>query len=107
MPGRASQAGAAVAERGTDAASARRHPAQEGSCQTCVHRPRCLFFKAARRPIVFCEEFDGQPHGAADPDADGRPPVAGHNLEPRPPADARQDCDEQQPACAAGRARRC
>jgi hypothetical protein len=58
MPGRASQAGAAVAERGTDAASARRHPAQEGSCQTCVHRPRCLFFKAARRPIVFCE-FDG------------------------------------------------
>ena len=28
-----------------------------GICSTCRHRPRCLFFKAARQPIHTCEEF--------------------------------------------------
>lgn len=29
-----------------------------GICSTCRHLQRCLFVKAARQPIQFCEEFD-------------------------------------------------
>jgi hypothetical protein len=29
-----------------------------GLCTTCVHAGTCLFLRAARHPIVHCEEFD-------------------------------------------------
>ncbi|HES58625.1 MAG TPA: hypothetical protein ENO21_04255 [Firmicutes bacterium] len=34
-----------------------------GICSTCRHLPRCLFVKAARQPIQFCEEFDERAEG--------------------------------------------
>lgn len=42
------------------------YSASLGICSTCAHQPRCLFVRAARQPIQFCEEFDdrsqaGQP----------------------------------------------
>jgi hypothetical protein len=33
-----------------------------GICATCNHQAGCLFLKAARRPIAFCEEFDSSGH---------------------------------------------
>jgi hypothetical protein len=29
-----------------------------GICATCNHQAGCLFLRAARHPIAFCEEFD-------------------------------------------------
>jgi hypothetical protein len=37
-----------------------------GICATCNHQASCLFLKAARHPIAFCEEFDASGQ-AADP----------------------------------------
>jgi hypothetical protein len=31
---------------------------EAGLCVTCRHAPRCLFYKAARQAIWFCDEFD-------------------------------------------------
>lgn len=36
-----------------------------GICATCNHQATCLFLRAARHPIAFCEEFDAS--GAASP----------------------------------------
>jgi hypothetical protein len=40
-----------------------------GICSTCRHLPRCLFVKAARQPIQFCEEFDEQARDGEDESA--------------------------------------
>jgi len=50
------------APHGVSASSATRpasmQPQPQGICSTCVHAVRCLFVRAARQPILHCEEFD-------------------------------------------------
>jgi len=95
---RARQPDATRPERGgdsSDAGLARRYIGAEGLCQTCAHRPRCLFFKAARRPILFCDEFDDQHNGAAPADADGQPLLDRHSYEQGPPPSICINCDHR------------
>ena len=33
----------------------------KGICSTCIHQPNCLFVKAIRQPIHFCDEFNNVP----------------------------------------------
>ena len=74
-----------------------------GICQTCNHLPRCLFVKAARRPIMFCDEFDnkdathsvsatGQPHPSGGSTGQGPEPGLCVNC------DTRLDCSFREPS---------
>jgi hypothetical protein len=95
---RARQPEAATPERAgdsSDAGLARRYTEAQGICQTCVHRPRCLFFKAARRPIQFCDEFDDHHNGVAPAGTDGQPLLDGHSYEQGPPPGICVNCDHR------------
>ncbi len=44
-----------------------------GICVTCNHLPTCLFRRAARYPIAFCEEFDASGSAAPIPAVSAAP----------------------------------
>ena len=73
-----------------------------GICQTCNHQPRCLFVRAARRPIMFCDEFDNRSAEQTAPAAcQSRP--SGHSAGQGPEpglctnCDTRLDCNYREP----------
>jgi hypothetical protein len=68
---------------------------QDGICLTCNHRPKCLFFKAARRPILFCDEFDNQTSDAHVEDPQTVLLVDGHSYEQGPLPSICVNCDNR------------
>jgi len=63
---------AAAADQTLEVAASPKARPEQGICISCNHRPTCLFRKAARHPIFFCEEFEdrvisGEPLAVAQP----------------------------------------
>ena len=48
-------------------------------CGNCTEAPRCLYRRAARRPILFCEEFSAETGPAVPPS----PPAEAPSLDLR------------------------
>lgn len=76
---------------------------QLGICTTCSHLSRCLFVKAARQPIQFCEEFDDKSQ-SAQPGAQAQPVLRlvatdGQGVDPGlcVNCDSRLNCMHRQP----------
>jgi hypothetical protein len=98
-------AAAPVAENAGAPAAASRTTAyakELGICQTCNHQPRCLFARAARRPIMFCDEFDNTDATQSAPAA-SQPRPSGHTTGQGPEpglcvnCDTRLDCNHREP----------
>lgn len=76
-----------------------------GLCITCRHQNRCLFVKAARQPIWYCDEFDSGNEGEGDAPRAVPPKPAANLGEGQPEglcADCaeRSDCTQRQPGVA-------
>jgi hypothetical protein len=78
-----------------DVAATTPYAAADGICVTCVHRAKCLFLKAARRPIMFCDEFSNEAIGTQQYAPEGEQLVDGHNYEQGPPPSICVNCDNR------------
>jgi hypothetical protein len=77
-----------------EAGQTKEYARELGICLTCSHQPRCLFVRAARRPIMYCDEFDNQSASPALPD-NGQPLPASHTLGQGPEPGLCVNCEER------------
>lgn len=87
--------GTTTAEVKPDPAKTFSYTLGQGICLTCNHSSKCLFFRAARRPIMFCDEFDNQSNGAPLAAPSSEQLRDGHNYEQGPPPSICVNCDNR------------